>query len=449
MGFLFMNLIAKIQKSDMKFKFLMLLSTTYLASGINMQGFLSMMPFVREEFALTRAQAGLYSTFYFLTATIVAIFSGRLVDKFGSKKGMVFGATSIGILMIIHSAAPNFLLILFLALLAGIGFSIITPSVNKAIMLNIEPGRRAVSMGIMQSGGGIGGFLGASLLPILGVRLGWRIAILCSGIFAIVIGVFISRYFKDNNSSSKQDNNEKIESQDFTENGENSSENIDSNGKFRRQVGQSAREDSLSFKDSFLHLLKNKKLLSVCVMGLIFSLAAGAVPTHYTLYLTQDLALSRTLAGLCLGILQIGGIIGRPFWGGFSDKILQGNRTKGLIILGFLLTALLFIYTFFITRLNPHIIIIYLFSFLLGFVGWGWNGLHLTTVAELATEKFTGMATGLALIFIRTGIVVSPPIFGYLADVTSTYFYSWLISGIFILIFTTIFTVILKRVFAD
>ena len=439
MGLLIMNLIAKIQKSKLQFKFLMLLSTTYLASGINMQGLLSMMPFLREEFALTRAQAGLYSTFYFLTATIVAIISGSLVDRFGSKKGMVFGATSIGLLMIIHAAAPNFILILILALLAGIGFSIITPSVNKAIMRNVAPERRAVSMGIMQSGGGIGGFLGASLLPLLGVRIGWRLAILFSGIFAVAIGIFISRYFKE-----EEDESNRAEAASSSDQKQKFGGKPDLAG----QAGAGEQETSLSFKDSFLHLLNNKKLLSICVMGLVFSLASGAIPTHYTLYLTQDLNMSRTLAGLCLGILQIGGIIGRPFWGGFSDKILEGNRSKGLIIIGFTLTALIFIFSFFITRLNPPVLVVFLFSFLLGFVAWGWNGLHLTTVAELATEKFTGMATGLALIFIRTGVVISPPIFGHLADVTSTYFYSWLVSGLFILLFTSIFMVILRRVFS-
>ncbi len=430
----------KLLSGSIPLKFLLLLSTAYVASGINMQGFLAMMPLVREDFALTRAQAGLYSTFYFSSATAVALFSGRVVDRAGSKKGIVFGAGSVGLIMIIHSLAPVFSLLLFMALLAGIGFSIITPSVNKAVMKKVPPGSRAISMGIMQSGGGIGGFIGASLLPFIGVRFGWRTALMMSGSAALIIALFLNRFYFDIEKSDVPEQ-KKIDTQN--ERANNDSFDEGENRSSRNETNQS----ELSFKNSFLHLVKNGKLLSVCFIGLVFSLATGAIPTHFTLYLTQDLQVSGAAAGLGFGFLEIGGVVGRPFWGGFSDKVLSGSRSRGLLIMGVLITAALIYFSFVITLFTPALVLVYISSFFLGLLGLGWQGLHLTTVAELATEKFTGMATGLALVFIRIGIVVSPPVFGWLADTTSTYFHSWLIAGIFILFFTGVFFLIFRRLF--
>ena len=112
------------KENGLQYKFLLIISTAYLGVDINIQGILSLMPFIREEFVLSSSRAGLYSTFHFLLATAVAVFSGRIVDKIGSKKGLVVGTGMLGILMLLQSRSPNFTLILALALLSGLFFSI-------------------------------------------------------------------------------------------------------------------------------------------------------------------------------------------------------------------------------------------------------------------------------------------------------------------------------------
>ncbi|MFW5976589.1 MAG: MFS transporter [Bacillota bacterium] len=399
-------------ESKLQYKFLFIISTAYLAVDINIQGFLALMPFVRGEFNITRAQAGLYSTFYFLFATMIAIYSGRIVDKIGSKKGLIFGTISVGILIILHSLAPFFSVILILALFTGLVFSIITPSLNKAVMKKVSPENRATSMGIMQIGGGIGGFLGASFLPLLGEIMGWRTAILFSGSLAIAVGLFISRYFKEDSNKNKSIHN---------------------------------LENKYTFKESLIKLLKNKYLLLVCSLGFALGTSIGSVPAHYTIYLTQDINLSRTIAGFSLGILQIGGIVGRPAWGWISDNILKGNRNKGLILVGLSLSIITIFYSFYITGFNSSLYLIYISSFILGIIALGWMGLFFTVVAELVSEEFTGIGTGLALVFTRSGVVISPPIFGYLADVSGSYQLSWLVAGLVVLIFTVFFILISRN----
>lgn len=411
-----------------QFKFLFLLSTAYLAVDINIQGIMALMPFIQDDFAITRAQAGLYSTSYFLTATAIAIFTGTIVDKIGSKKGLVLGTSSVGVIVLLHSLAPTFTVVLVLAFFTGLFFSIITPSLNKAVMIRVRPENRATSMGIMQMGGGVGGFLGATFLPLLGGILGWRNAIIFSGALALISGLFFYKYFED----------------DFSQ---DESENKIKNNRDKNEKDKNLRSENndTSFQNTILILLKNKYLLMVCALGTALSFSIGSIPAHYTLFLTRDLNLAGTQAGVFLGLMQIGGIVGRPAWGWLSDRMLGGSRRRALILVGLSLTIINMFYAYVITLYTAFLPLLVISSFILGILALGWMGLYFTTIAELVTEKFTGIGTGFALVFTRSGVVISPPIFGYLADITGSYHYSWLGIGIVIFLATLIFSIISRK----
>ena len=406
------------KKNSLQYKFLLVISTAYLAVDINIQGFLALMPFIREEFALSSSRAGLYSSFHFLLATAVAVFSGRIVDKIGSKKGLVVGTGVLGILMFMQSRSPNFTLILSLALLNGLFFSIITPSLNKTVMQRTTPENRATSMGVMQMGGGIGGFTGAVFLPFLAEKIGWRNSVSFSALIAVLTAVFIFIFFKEKSGG-------------------------------RGEKAAAGSKNQLGFKDSIIKLFQNKDLLLVCLFGLILGFNSGAVPAHYTLYLTQDIPLSRTAAGFAFGLLQIGGIIGRPLWGFLNDKFLNGSRSGGLVIVGLSLTLVMFYYFKIMSSLELPVYIVYLSSLILGFVSLGWMGLYFTAVIELASEKLAGIGTGLSLVFVRFGVLLSPPLFGLLADLNSSYQLSWLGMALITGLFTLVFAYIYKDKFAE
>ncbi|MFW5745796.1 MAG: MFS transporter, partial [Spirochaetota bacterium] len=171
---------------------LLVVSTGYIAANLGIQGFIAMLPIVQTEFAITRTQAGLYSGFYYLSATIVAIGSGRLVDRLGPRVGLVSGAGIVGLMAILHVLAPAFGVIVALAFVTGIGFSVITPSVSGAVIRNVFAARRAGSMGIVHGVGGTGALAGTMVLPAIGERLGWRPVMLGAGFAAVAIAVLVA-----------------------------------------------------------------------------------------------------------------------------------------------------------------------------------------------------------------------------------------------------------------
>ncbi len=402
------------QAAERYFPTLAIMSTAYIAVGVNAQGFKAMLPLVRDDFGIGRTEAGFYTTFFFLSATIIAIFSGRLVDRFGPKAGLVFGTGLMGVLMVLHSAAPFFSMVLFLSFLAGVGFSIITPSINKGVLEMVPYEKRSVSIGITQSGAGIGGVLGATLLPFLGETFGWRNAILVSAAIALLMSAAMAKFY----------NPKKLNQTKHSGENANASESQSS-------------EKKNSFLADLRLLGENKALLTVIIMGFVFGFSIGNVTTHYVIFLNEDIGLSATLAGFNLAIFQFGGIVGKPSWGYINDQYLKSDRRTGLYILGVFVTAMMLFLGFVVARVYLPVFAILVVSFLLGLASLGLPGLFFTALGDVVSQKLMGTATGLALVFIRLGVVTGPPFIGAIADFTGQYQLSWIVLGIIVFLLST------------
>ena len=387
---------------------LFIFSLPYIAASLSHNGFLALLPFVREEFALTRTQVGYYSTFFFLSSAVLAVFTGNIVDKVGPKIGIMFGVICLGSMNLLFGLSPSYIILLLLAPIAGMGQSIINPSINKGIMINTPPNKHAVSIGMTQSGLGIGGLAGASLLPLLGESFGWRTSVQFAGIFILLIGLLVYKLYRESSENSEMEVNK-----------------------------GSQRKEAFSIKENLQFFLANKQFLFTCIIGAILAgSSVGAVLSHFAVFLSEDLYLSRAAAGLGLGIFQIGGIIGRPLWGWFSDRFLQGNREKAISLLGLISGFMFLIPGLFFNSFQLSLVAVYVFSFFLGFSIFGWGGLYYVAIAEFAGLERAGAALGFGLLFNRIGIVIAPPIFGLLADLKGNYDYSWLLFGAFV-IFTS------------
>ena len=83
------------KKNPNLMKILIVLFLPYVALSLGQNGFLGLLPFVREEFALTRVQVGYYSTSFFISAALLAVFTGSIVDSLGPKKSMLLGSSRV------------------------------------------------------------------------------------------------------------------------------------------------------------------------------------------------------------------------------------------------------------------------------------------------------------------------------------------------------------------
>lgn len=451
----------KIKKIDKKRKskhwpVLLIISTSYIAVLACAQGFTALLPLVQKEFQISMTQAGLYGSFYFLSATLLAIYSGRLVDRVGVKKGLIAGVAIAGATTVLHSLAPYYSIILILSFVTGIGFCILTPAVNKGVLDLVEKGKRALSIGFAHGSGMLGGFFGAILLPAFGEIYGWRVVIMACGVFAILTAFFLGRFFQpeaaaaaglqgpeagDLSAGARMgmgDPAAGARPEDGPGKGQGTAQDQApelAQGPLR---GVSAGGDS-PVKEELLGLLGNRSLLWICLIGAAFGASISSISGHFTLYLTHDLLYSPSLAGLGFGFFQAGGIFGLPLCGLIGDSLLGGDRRKGLFLLCSCNALVALAFGLLVSRFSPPPYVVMLLAFLQGFFVLGIVSIYFTAVGEMVGPEKTGVATGFALVFNRTAMVISPPLFGLAADLGGSYATSWVILGGVVLFLTVLF----------
>ncbi|MFO7814795.1 MAG: MFS transporter [Halanaerobiales bacterium] len=390
------------KEKDNKFNWQILLIIMFagIAVGIYRNGIMTLFPFLQEEYSLSRAQVGLYSTFLYISSTGVAIFTGRIADYWGVKRSMIGGLLLMGLFISLHSLAPSFTFILAFATLTGFGFSIIVPTSSKGIAEWYPADKQSTVMGLMTLGFPIGGVIGALILPWIGKNFGWRTDIILIGVLFLSAAVLFKYFYKDKPS------------------------------KVKKQKENNKRKNSL-FKDVSI-FLKNKYILTLCVLGIMFGLASGIVATHFTLFLYMDYGYTEVTAGIGFMILQLGSMAARPFWGFVNDRVFNNQKRYGFLIMGIIISLISIIFAM-MSNYSPSLPIILFFAFLLGASGRGWQGLYFSAVSEEVGEEDTGLGVGLSLVFVRLGILVGPPVFGYFADQAESYSYSWLLLGILVI----------------
>ena len=375
------------------FWFLLILSLPYVVGSLNIDGFVALLPLVRDEFALSRTQVGLYTTFFFSGAALLAIFAGRLVDRLGSRRGLVAGLFVLGASVLLYGLAPTYVVLLAFATLAGLGISIITPSINAGVLGRVPRGKRATFLGIMQSGIGVGGVAGASLLPALAVNVGWRSAVGMTGVATLLLAVVILVAYREGSDV------------------------------------KAAPSADGSLRDDLGALLRNPGLLRTCCLGTLYGSLGSSAVFHYTVFLSEDIGVTVAFAGLGLAALHVGGMVGRPFWGWISDNAFGGDRPRTLLTLGLVIAGL-----FLVAGIAPYKVVFplpltFTLSILLGLSAFSWIPVYFISVGEMAEAGREGTATGLAMVFNRIGTVMAPPLFGLMADLTGSYQVGWLALG--------------------
>lgn len=396
---------------------ILLLSASYIAITLNIQGFIGMMPLVQAEFTISGAQAGLYTSFYFMSATVIAIFAGRIVDRIGTRRGLVIGGAIVGAMMLLHALSPVYFVILLLAFVTGIGFSLITPSVSKGVMENVSSRRRAGAMGVAHGIGGSGALFGTALMPYFGQLYGWRTVLVVGGAFGLVVALVILRVYRRVAVAEPDPG----------------------------ATRASGAAGGSSLKQDLKELLKNRPLLVTCLLGSVFGIALSSISSHMALFLHQDLAYTPALAGLGVSAFHLGGVFGQPSWGLINDKVLGGRRHLGLLLLAGFSAALVFLVAGVATEGTLGFAAMLAISLTLGFCVMGMPSLFLTTISELSPAEHTGVATGIAVIFIRVGVVTAAPLFGLLSDLTGDYTLSWFALGTVLVLISLTVIALMRR----
>ncbi|MFC2066365.1 MFS transporter [Chloroflexota bacterium] len=371
------------------------LFTAYIVIFMHRLGIGPLAPFIKEQLDLTYVQVGSLMSAASFGYALSIIPAGWAVDRIGIRRLLLIGELVGGIFMLGMFFASSYEAALVIMVMSGIGCGCLMPVTTKGVIVWFPIKERATAMGLKQTGINIGGIITAAVLPGVALTLGWRFGFLFLGILAIIIGIVSSILYKDPPSPAK------LKSKDSTT-------NID--------VAEGTAGQSLSM------LFKTRDIWVVSLAGLTFAIAEFAVIAHLVIYLTEEWAFSAVTAGMILAMFQAGGIPGKLGAGLLSDRLFGGSRRNILVLLGGGASAMCIIIPILGTSLSWAL---YPIILILGVTAFGWGGVLLTLVAELAGKELAGTATGAAGVVITLGATLGPILFGYLIDSSGSYQLAW------------------------
>ncbi|MFQ5899141.1 MAG: MFS transporter [Candidatus Methylomirabilia bacterium] len=365
---------------------LALLLTAQTVANIGPMGLPAIAPLIRDDLHLSLSQAGSFLSAYYVGPLLISLPAGWLADRWGIRGILVAGHLFIAFGLLAGSLAGSFTALAALTVLAGLGYGLLNPTSTKAVIAWFPPRQRATAVGIKQTSLPFGGVLGAVLLPVLGLSLGWRAAVASAAAGTAALGFTTLLLYRD--------------------------------------LPDQPRASAVSISATVRTVLASRDLWWLSVATLIFAMLQTVWLSFLVLYLHEVVRLSVVSAAGYLARAQVTGVLGRVTFGVLSDRLFGGQRRVVLFLAG---TGSM-ICSIAIAATGPGSPAWHLWPLTLafGFVGIGWNGVQHTLMAELAGPTAAGTALGLGLAFSALGVILGPPLFGWAVEQLGGYRAAWI-----------------------
>lgn len=162
-----------------------------LVSSILIFSYSILIPEVMSELRITHAQAGLVFSALVVAVMVSRIPWGVFCDRVGFKKAIGLGATVMSVFGFLRGLAPDYLALLALQLLFGIGYAALMPSAPKAISEWFAEEELGSATGIYVAGYSLGMVLALGTTSLVSAPLGgWRGVFCAYGALGLAITAF-------------------------------------------------------------------------------------------------------------------------------------------------------------------------------------------------------------------------------------------------------------------
>lgn len=352
-------------------------------------------PVIAPEMGVAPTLVGTYVAITYFTAQVSGLLSGGLMARYGalrmSQISCLFAA--LGIVLLFPAS-------LWLALAAAVAMGACYGPLNPTSSLILRglgsARRQPLIFSIKQTGVPVAGVLVGILLPLLTVTFGWRVAF---GVFAL-IAVIVA-----------------IALQPIRET-------------FDHGRNRGGGRPEIRIVRPLALVLGDRQLRAVTIIGFALAGSQICLGAFFVLFLTQAQGYSLVDAGLMYAVVQGGGIGGRVMWGWIAKQMMSPT----VVLVGIsVLVCGLYIAISLMTPVWPIWVVIVL-SLALGLCSFGWNGVWLSEIADLAPEQHIGDATGGAQFVMFGGVTVLPPLFGGLVSWGGSYVLPFIAAGVFVLL---------------
>ncbi len=357
------------------------------------------------------ALSGALSVSLLLTG-LLAIFTGRLSDKYGPRILVTLYGLLAGIGFLLMSQINSLWQVyLILGLLVGIGGSCcFTPVVSTVPRWFAQ--KAGIAVGVAVTGFGLGGAIWPPFTQWLIDTYDWRQAFVVLGLITLIVVIPLAQFMKH----SPQRTGLKP---------------YGSNRAIENKQSLSPAIEGLSFTQA----IKTGRFWVVGVILFGFYFGCSTITAHIVPYVS-DIGVSKVVAASILSIVAGTSISGRLSMGLISDKV--GGRLALSACLAIAASALVWL------LFSKEVWMFYVFAVVFGFAYGGIVPLQAVIGVELFGLSSLGMILGGFFLCATVGAALGPIIAGSIFDVTGSYSLALLIIVILGAL-TVIFSLVLLR----
>jgi sugar phosphate permease len=288
---------------------------------------------IATDFGTTASILGLLGSVYFYCYAAMQFPAGLFSDSIGPRKTVAISLLLACIGSILFGLAPNITVAFAARVMVGLGVSMVFIPTMKILSQWFRANEFALMSGILNSIGGIGVFAATWLLGILATNFGWRISFQLIGGCTLLLIVSAWLIVRDRPADKGWPSINEIDPQ------------------------------KIGLWEGACKVVSEKYFWPVAIwFFFVFGIFFGFGGLWSGPYLMHVYGKSREQVGDILSMLAWGMIIGGPFLGVLSEKVLK-SRKKTIVLCTSVLTALLLFINFLPSQLPFSVLTVWFFLF--------------------------------------------------------------------------------------
>jgi MFS family permease len=370
---------------------------TKRAAGIVASGFLTVfiafsirysyglvLPYMMSTLAISKTEAGVIFSSYFITATIFSPLLGILADRFNSKTILTVFVSVLGVGTCLMSLSSSVVQASIFFAMIGIGHSACWAPVITVVTRWVSPKRRGIIISVVDLGTTAGIAVWSIIVPIIIRYHSWRTVWISLGITALVvagINFFLVKSHPEIQAGTRESG--------------------------------STHKARIPVKESYKAIFRDPRFYLIGFSYLLISFSILIPFTFLISYATQKLMIPYASAtGLLLAIALVGAA-GKLILAYVSDRV---GRIEIMMLCG-LLTACGTFGMAYARELST----LYILSAIFG-IGYGtlW-AMYAASARDLFPGEYSGSIIGLWTLFHGLGSIIAPIVSGWIIDTTGTY----------------------------
>jgi MFS family permease len=346
------------------------------------------LPSMLSTLAISKTEAGVIFSSYFVTATILSPLIGILADRFDTKIILTVFVAILGAGTCLMSLSSSVVQASIFFAIAGIGHSACWAPVVTVVMRWVSPKRRGIVISVVDLGTTAGIAVWSIVVPIIIRDHSWRTVWVSLGTTALIIAGMDFFLMKSHPEI---------------------------------QAGTQDREEAnVPVKGSYKAIFRDPRFYLIGSSYLFISFSILIPFTFLISYATQRLTIPYASATGLLLVIAIAGAIGKLILAYVSDRV---GRIEIMMLCGLLTASGTFGMTY-----AHALFTLCIFSAIFG-IGYGtlW-AVYAASARDLFPGSYSGSIIGFWTLFHGLGSISAPILSGWIIDTTGAYHWAFILA---------------------